>query len=110
MVDGNFLHMRCAAHVLNLVVRDGLNDLDVSIVKSRTFVKYVMSSPARLQKFKVSVKEEKSDSKSLVCLDIETRWNSTYLMLESALKFKKAFAIRCTLRDFKVIRCTLRDF
>lgn len=27
-----------------------------------------------------------------MCLDVPTRWNSTYLMLEAALKFKKAFA------------------
>ena len=92
VLDGKYLHMRCAAHILNLVVKDGLTDLDISIVKARTFVKYERSSPARLQKFKTSVEEEKLDNKSLVCLDVETRWNSTYLMLESALKFKKAFA------------------
>ncbi|XP_012849436.1 PREDICTED: zinc finger BED domain-containing protein RICESLEEPER 2-like [Erythranthe guttata] len=34
---------------------------------------------------------EKIESKSSVCLDIETRWNSTYLMLEAATKFEKAF-------------------
>ncbi|KAL8109156.1 hypothetical protein AgCh_025301 [Apium graveolens] len=84
--------MRCDAHILNLVVKDGLTDLDISIVKTRTFVKYVRSSPTRLQKFKSSIEEEKLDSKSLVCLNIETRWNSTYLMLESTLKFRKAFA------------------
>ncbi|KAK8593342.1 hypothetical protein V6N12_045424 [Hibiscus sabdariffa] len=35
--------------------------------------------------------EENIDSKALVCLDVETRWNSTYSMLKSALVFKKAF-------------------
>lgn len=73
-------------------MKDGLTDLDISIVKARAFVKYVRSSHARLQKFKTGVEEEKLDSKSLVCLDVENRWNSTYLMLESALKFKKVFA------------------
>ena len=38
------------------------------------------------------IKKEKLESKILVCLDVETRWNSTFLMLESAIKFKKAFA------------------
>ncbi|GJX32929.1 zinc finger BED domain-containing protein RICESLEEPER 2-like protein [Tanacetum coccineum] len=37
------------------------------------------------------VEKVKIDSKSLVCLDVETRWNSTYLMLESAIKFQAAF-------------------
>ena len=31
------------------------------------------------------------ESKSLLCLDIPTRWNSTYLMLEVAEKFEKVF-------------------
>lgn len=92
VLDEKFLHMRCDAHVLNLVVKDDITDLDISIRKARTFVKYVRSSPTSLQKFKASVDEEKLDNKSLVCLDVETRWNSTYLMLEAALKFKKAFA------------------
>ena len=35
--------------------------------------------------------KEKIQSKSLLCLDVSTRWNSTYLMLESALKFVVAF-------------------
>ena len=53
---------------------------------------YVRPSPARLRKFKACVEEEKLNSNSLVCLDVETRWNLTYLMLESAVKFKKAFS------------------
>ena len=61
--------MRCAAHILNLVVRDGLKDVSVSVLKVRAAVKYVRSSPSRLQKFKSCVDEEKITSKGLVCLD-----------------------------------------
>ena len=91
VLNGDYLHMRCVAHILNLVVRDGLKDVDDSILKIRGAVRYVRSSPARLQKFKACAIEESLDTKSLVCLDVETRWNSTYLMLESAIKFKNAF-------------------
>ncbi|KAL4281262.1 hypothetical protein GQ457_03G008280 [Hibiscus cannabinus] len=91
VLNVEFLHMRCAAHILNLVVKDGLKDVDISVVRVRAAVKYVRSSPARLQKFKACVEEEKINSKSLVCLDIETRWNSTFSMLKSALVFRKAF-------------------
>lgn len=83
--------MRCATHVLNLVLKDGLSEVNVSILRIRCAVKYVRSSPTRLAQFKTCVVEEGMHSKSLVCLDIDTRWNSTYLMLESALKFRKAF-------------------
>ena len=37
------------------------------------------------------LKKEKIQSKSLLCLDVSTRWNSTYLMLENAQKFVAAF-------------------
>ncbi|KAL4339869.1 hypothetical protein GQ457_08G027390 [Hibiscus cannabinus] len=91
VLDGQFLHMRCAAHILNLVVKDGLKELDLSIARIRSAVRFVRSSPNRLQTFKACIEEENITSKSYVCLDIETRWNSTFLMLETALKFKKAF-------------------
>ncbi|KAL2893533.1 Zinc finger BED domain-containing protein RICESLEEPER 2 [Bienertia sinuspersici] len=86
------IDMRCVTHVLNLIVREGMKELDLSIMKIRALVRYVRSSPARLLKFKACIKEEKLESKSLVCLNVETRWNSTFLMLESAIKFKTAFA------------------
>ncbi|KAF5464387.1 hypothetical protein F2P56_014465 [Juglans regia] len=41
--------------------------------------------------FKKCIGLEEIASKSGICLDVPTRWNSTYLMLEGALKFRKAF-------------------
>jgi hypothetical protein len=34
VMDGKYLHMRCCAHVLNLVVKDGLKDIDDSVSKN----------------------------------------------------------------------------
>ncbi|TXG54220.1 hypothetical protein EZV62_019476 [Acer yangbiense] len=65
ILEGEFFHVRCCAHILNLIVGEGLKDIHESIISIRNAVRYVRSSPSR--------------------------WNSTYLMLESALKFKKAF-------------------
>ncbi|XP_027155111.1 zinc finger BED domain-containing protein RICESLEEPER 2-like [Coffea eugenioides] len=93
VLNGEYLHMRCAAHVLNLTVREGLKDLEDSIVRIRSAVRYVRSSPARAQRFKSCIEKERIESKNLVCLDVETRWNSTFLMLEAALKFQKAFEL-----------------
>ncbi|XP_031264918.1 zinc finger BED domain-containing protein RICESLEEPER 2-like [Pistacia vera] len=67
--------------------------MDESIFRIRLVVRYVRSSPARLQRFKWYVEKEKIGSKSHLILDVETRWNSTYLMLEAALKFQKAFEL-----------------
>ncbi|KAK9079749.1 hypothetical protein SSX86_001422 [Deinandra increscens subsp. villosa] len=90
--DCKYLHLRCNAHIINLVVKEGLEEQDQSIRKIRNAIRYLRSSPSRYQSFKESVEKEKIDCKRKPCLDVETRWNSTFLMLKTALKFEKAFA------------------
>lgn len=91
VLKGEYIHMRCCAHILNLVVKDGLKLVDDSLYRIRDAVKYVRCSSSRLRRFKGYVAKVNSDYKGLVCLDCETRWNSTYLMLVAALKHQKAF-------------------
>jgi len=38
---GEYFHIRCATHTLNLVVKDGLKTIDNCVVKVRESVKYV---------------------------------------------------------------------
>nr|KYP60303.1 Putative AC transposase [Cajanus cajan] len=83
--------MRCCAHILNLVVNDGLKDVHNSIASIRTAVRFVRSSPQRLAKFKECVEFSKIECKKLLCLDVPTTWNSTYMMLDAAEKFQVAF-------------------
>ncbi|XP_062017769.1 zinc finger BED domain-containing protein RICESLEEPER 2-like [Rosa rugosa] len=83
--------MRCVAHILNLIVNDGLSVMKIFIGAIRNAVRYVRSSPQRLDFFKKCVERVKLECKGLVILDVPTRWNSTFLMLERALKFQKAF-------------------
>ena len=61
------------------------------VIKIRNAVRYVRSSPARLDAFKKCVEYVKISNKSLLCLDVETRWNSTYLMLYATKKFEATF-------------------
>ncbi|XP_028782724.1 zinc finger BED domain-containing protein RICESLEEPER 1-like [Neltuma alba] len=91
MCDGDYLHVRCYAHILNMVVTDGLRDLSDSISAIRNAIRYVRLSSEGLETFKRLVQKEKIESKSLVRLDIVSRWNSTYMMLERAVKFQKVF-------------------
>ena len=72
-------------------MQDGLSQVNQSIASIRNAVKYVRSSPARLQKFKTCVDREKISYEGLMVLDVPSRWNSTYLMLEKAVAFEKAF-------------------
>lgn len=90
MMNGDFMHIRCGAHILNLIANEGLEDISNSIVSVRNAVKYVRTSNSRLESFKRWVEVEKITRGSVV-LDCVTRWNSTYLMLKSALKYKVAF-------------------
>ncbi|CAN1278849.1 Putative AC transposase [Linum perenne] len=89
--DGQFLHVRCVAHIINLVVSDGLGEISTSVRKIREAVRYVKQSPARLQKFYDFVAVDDIESKKSLCLDVFTRWNSTFLMLQAAEKYETAF-------------------
>nr|GEU61539.1 zinc finger BED domain-containing protein RICESLEEPER 2-like [Tanacetum cinerariifolium] len=84
-----YMHLRCCAHIINLVVRDGLEEQHSSIYKIQNAVKYLISSSGRQESFENGVKFEKVDCKRKPCLDVDTRWNSTFLMLETAVKFEK---------------------
>ncbi|KAF8014549.1 hypothetical protein BT93_H0385 [Corymbia citriodora subsp. variegata] len=91
ILNGDTLHVRCTAHILNLIVKDGLNEVRDSIARIRNVVRYVRSSPTRAKTFRSYIETERITCKSSVCLDVATRWNSTYMMLDTAIKFKKAF-------------------
>ncbi|GER39285.1 HAT family dimerisation domain containing protein [Striga asiatica] len=86
-----FLHMRCIAYIITLVVTEGLKDIKPSVKRVREAVRYIRNSPARLKKFKDCVDWESIESKSFLCLDVAIRWNSTYLMLKTTAQFEKAF-------------------
>ncbi|KAH9649542.1 hypothetical protein KPL70_026016 [Citrus sinensis] len=57
VLAGQYMHVRCCAHILNLIVVSGLSELHASVAAIRNAVK----------------------------------WNSTYLILMTALKFQAAF-------------------
>ncbi|XP_038697759.1 zinc finger BED domain-containing protein RICESLEEPER 1-like [Tripterygium wilfordii] len=89
--EGDLLHMRCCAHIINLIFSNGLSEMHSSIKSIRKACKYTRSSPSRLEKFRQCLVLEKIDSKGLMPLECKTRWNSIYLMLEAALKVQRAF-------------------
>ncbi|KAL0406588.1 UNVERIFIED_CONTAM: Zinc finger BED domain-containing protein RICESLEEPER 4 [Sesamum latifolium] len=91
ILDGKYLQMRRVAHIINLIVKDGLKELNDSIESVRTVVRYVRQSPARTRKFNNFAVEEKIESKKSLCLDVPTRWNSVYTMLETTLIFQGVF-------------------
>ncbi|XP_073526241.1 uncharacterized protein, partial [Phyllobates terribilis] len=89
--SGKNLHIRCCAHIANLIVKDGLKEQIDFIDKVRNVIKFVRSSPMRLRMFKEEALKLKIDSNCSLVSDVPTRWNYTYVMLDVALKYKQVF-------------------
>nr|KAJ0218768.1 hypothetical protein LSAT_V11C300151260 [Lactuca sativa] len=87
---GRLFHIRCCAHILNLLVKDGLAIIDHIIGDVREGIKYINNSEGRRLNFSKAAHQMQIRDWKLM-LDVPTRWNSTYDMLCMALKFKDAF-------------------
>ncbi|PWA83779.1 zinc finger BED domain-containing protein RICESLEEPER 2 [Artemisia annua] len=81
---------KCMAHILNLVVKDGLKVHEKAVETIGSAVKYIKNSSQRIEKFKVSIKNT-CDSNRFLIAECPTRWNSTYDMLKSAIDLQEAF-------------------
>ncbi|XP_061349869.1 zinc finger BED domain-containing protein RICESLEEPER 2-like [Gastrolobium bilobum] len=90
VLGGQLFHVRCCAHILNLLVQHGLSQIKGIIENVRESVKYVNHSDSRLKTFCDIVKKMGVKERKLV-VDCPTRWNSTYEMLSVASKFKDVF-------------------
>ncbi|KAJ4819010.1 Zinc finger BED domain-containing protein DAYSLEEPER [Rhynchospora pubera] len=95
-VSGAIFHQRCACHILNLIVQDGLTVLSDEIENVRETMKYIRHSQARMEKFSLAVGQVGAPNKR-PAWDVQTRWNSTYLMLELALELREAINRYATL-------------
>ena len=82
VLEGEVLHNRCVFYITNLIIGDCLKELSPSIASIWNAVRYVRSSFARLKRFMEVVEEEQIESNALLCMDVQTRWNSTFFMLE----------------------------
>ncbi|KAJ3684541.1 hypothetical protein LUZ61_013705 [Rhynchospora tenuis] len=85
---GLFFHVRCCAHILNLIVQDGIKVIDPCLIKIRERVKYLRKSPSKLFQFGEIALANGIETKRSLCSDVKTRWNSTHRMLKSALHYK----------------------
>ena len=92
LLNGGFFHIRCSAHILNLIVQDGLKVASDTLHKIRQSVHYVRASESRMKQFSQCVEQVVGIDPSIgLRSDCITRWNSTYKMLEIAIKYRQAF-------------------
>jgi len=102
-------HVRCLAHIMNLTCQEilknikageaqaeneileeiskGKNDINI-IPKLRKLIVKIRASPQRRERFNRQSNLYTTNSLTLM-LDVRTRWNSTYLMMERALKLRE---------------------
>jgi hypothetical protein len=89
-IGGRLFHVRCCAHITNLLVQAGLAEIGDIVDSVREGIKYIVASEGRLRKFSDIAKILQLPGKKLI-LDVPTRWNSTYMMLATAVQFKEVF-------------------
>ncbi|TXG48267.1 hypothetical protein EZV62_027561 [Acer yangbiense] len=91
IMNGRLFHMRYAAHILNLIVKSGLDVIEFGIQRIRDSVAFWTATPKRLEKFEEAANFLNIGCEKRLMLDCKTRWNSTYLMLSLALNYKEVF-------------------
>ena len=93
LCDGQFFHVRCCAHILNLMVKEGLKVVGGALDKIRKSIKYVKALEGRMKNFHEYVSQVGGiNIKIGLRLNVSTRWNSTYTMLESVIRYGRAFS------------------
>ncbi|KAM3300973.1 hypothetical protein P3S67_015473 [Capsicum chacoense] len=73
LYDGEFFHVCCCAHILNLIVPEGLKAASDSLFAIRESAKHVRRSDGRKQKFEQCVKQVGIDINLGLRLDVSTR-------------------------------------
>ena len=81
LVPINCEHMRCAVHTLQLAIHDGLKNTASGVIAKLRNVAKEAQSP--------KIKEQlRRRSKKVALLDQETRWGSTYAMIDRLIELK----------------------
>jgi 5-methylcytosine-specific restriction endonuclease McrA len=91
LLRGRVLHMRCCAHILNLIVRDGTQLIEKYVAAIRESVAYWIATPKRYEKFEKTALDKNVILDRMLNLDCKTRWNSTFIMLSIAIHYRKVF-------------------
>ena len=87
LLRGKVLHMRCCAHILNLIVKDGVSVIEKAIERIHS-VTFWSAIPSRVEKFGEACKQIDVFFSRKLPLDYTIRWNSTYDVLVTAIEHK----------------------
>ena len=83
---GKFFHAHCACHIINLIVKSGLKEVESQIDNIMGALGWIMASNQRIVEFARFCKSKNLKPRKFQT-DMPVRWNSTYFMLKSALPY-----------------------
>jgi hypothetical protein len=87
-----FLHQRCACHIINLIVKSCLTILKPYLDDFRKAINFLNSSNQRIGAYK-SYCLSMGVTPRKFGVDIEVRWNSTFLMLKHLVPHRSTFSV-----------------
>jgi hypothetical protein len=87
-----FAHYRCAAHVLNLCAKKGLEIINDSVNKVHELMAKIKNSTLLSNELRVMCAAKQMTYLKPI-LDVDTRWNSTYYMLKRLEQLKPALIL-----------------
>lgn len=88
---GELFDIRCSSHLMKSLLKDTMESLKPVIEKIRESVRYVKSNISTQEKVNEFSQQAGGNTGKRLFLDNQIRWNSTYLMLESAIEHRGAF-------------------
>lgn len=92
VLDGQLLVGNCLARSLSRIVEDALASVHGLVKKIRDSVKYVKTSESREDKFTELKLQLQVPSNKVLAIDDQTRWNTTYEMLQAGSELKEVFS------------------
>ena len=88
----SLVHQRCACHIINLIVKSGLKRFKPYTEDFRTTINFLNSSNQRIAMFKNYCTAQDVRPRKFG-LDMDVRWNATYLMLKHLVPYKNIFSM-----------------
>ena len=101
----SLVHQCCACHIINLIVKSGLKRFKPYTEDFRTAINFLNSSNQRIAMFKNYCTAQGVRPRKFG-LDMDVRWNATYLMLKHLVPYKHVFL--CSLISIMALNCCLQ--
>lgn len=100
--QGNWRHLGCFAHTINLIVQRGLREIEPTLNKFRRIVEFFKRSSHALSKLN-QTQEQMQQQVLKLKIDVCTRWNSTLDMLDRLCRRREAIISTLAILQHEII-------